>query len=71
MGTAGTIIVVGRTNTVRQSDAIRALLLRLEACGFTLVWFQSHYTLSYARVTARIERKFPALSCLRDRRRFS
>lgn len=59
---APTIIVVGRTDTTRESDAIRHILLRLEADGHRLHWFVSDYTASYARITDTIARKWPALA---------
>lgn len=59
---AGTIIVVGRTDRSRESDAIRRILLRLEAEGYRLHWFESDYIRSYDRMTATIARRWPSLA---------
>ncbi|WP_232493939.1 alpha/beta family hydrolase [Novosphingobium kaempferiae] len=62
MADAGTIIVVGRTDRSRESDAIRRILLRLEAEGYRLHWFESDYIRSYDRMTTTIARRWPSLA---------
>ncbi|QDK32085.1 hypothetical protein DM450_04660 [Sphingomonas sp. IC081] len=62
MQTIDTIVIVGRTNKARESDAIRSMVNCLHSEGYALHWFESNYRTSYDRMTVWIDRRCPAVS---------
>ncbi len=62
MQTIDTIVIVGRTNRARESDAIRSMVNCLHSEGYALHWFESKYRTSYDRMTEWIDRHCPVVS---------